>query len=718
MKKTITIFSLLFAAVMTVSAREVTSDEALSRIVAEWGSGSAHRAPAGRNAFTLVKTGTDALQKPAYYIFNRANGGYVIAPAVDDQPALLAVIDEGCYDEGCLPPAFSQWLDEITRYGAAVAPAKVGKAADADPLLNADMIAWGQEGIYNRQCPKINFQGYPYTPPAGCAAIAIGQIMRYHKWPLKGNGNVSYTNEYFINTTFGTVYTDIDVDLSAHTYDWSKILGNYKYLSSTSDQQNEAAKFVADVAVASYMQFGITSSATTDNRVATALKTYFDYDRSLQLLDHAYYTVEEWADIIRHEIDEGRPVYLSGCNVTASNSVVGHAFVVDGYKSDGTFHINWGWDGTSNGDYHLTSLCPGVQGTGGSAGGYAFMQNAIVGIRPNEGGAEAPAFLALDEDYYEVTYDAENDGYIVRFFLKNPTANDFQGFYALRMTENGRDLFSPKDHAHRVTCRSGYGFNWATGIDRQSLTEHPNARIELVYAYVDGADAAKGDQEKIQALINQIDDETGWTTIKARSGAPNNLTVYAKGNADVDIKPTPDDAFQLRLASLKANGSATAGNTCTFTATVRNMSDYEYFAPLYLFVYNSAETQFLAWSDYNLHYIPAHGEATVDFVITLPSSGSNFRYAVANEPVGYFWTYDPMKLCDREAYSTTPGYTSQSPVTYDANADGVIDGDDVEQVAKYILQRPSYMLITPADINANGAVTISDLTRIIQRVTK
>ena len=37
----------------------------------------------------------------------------------------------------------------------------------------------------------------------------------------------------------------------------------------------------------------------------------------------------------------------------------GHAFVCDGYKSDGTFHFNWGWDGDYNDWFPLTALEPG-----------------------------------------------------------------------------------------------------------------------------------------------------------------------------------------------------------------------------------------------------------------------------------------------------------------------------------------------------------------------
>ena len=60
----------------------------------------------------------------------------------------------------------------------------------------------------------------------------------------------------------------------------------------------------------------------------------------------------------------------------------GHAFVCDGYDGYGLFHINWGWDGMSDGYFRLQALNPYAQGTGGSKSGYAYYQSALIGISP------------------------------------------------------------------------------------------------------------------------------------------------------------------------------------------------------------------------------------------------------------------------------------------------------------------------------------------------
>lgn len=92
----------------------------------------------------------------------------------------------------------------------------------------------------------------------------------------------------------------------------------------------------------------------------------------------------DWMDIIAKELNEGRPIYYAG-----ASSTVGHAFVCDGYKPDGYFHINLGWDGIANGYFLLYAINPDVLGTGGgtSYDGYNDYQEIMVGIEPDRDGS-------------------------------------------------------------------------------------------------------------------------------------------------------------------------------------------------------------------------------------------------------------------------------------------------------------------------------------------
>ena len=84
--------------------------------------------------------------------------------------------------------------------------------------------------------------------------------------------------------------------------------------------------------------------------------------------------------MIYKELSEQRPLYYSG-----SSNTGGHAYVVDGYKEDDFFCINWGWYGSGAESVFRLSLCnPKNKYEGGGSGdaGYTSRQVAIIGIQP------------------------------------------------------------------------------------------------------------------------------------------------------------------------------------------------------------------------------------------------------------------------------------------------------------------------------------------------
>jgi hypothetical protein len=61
-------------------------------------------------------------------------------------------------------------------------------------------------------------------------------------------------------------------------------------------------------------------------------------------------------------------------------------------NSDGYLHINWGWNGDSNGYFAISALDPESQGTGGSSSNLAFTENVTIysNIQPDQGGVAKP----------------------------------------------------------------------------------------------------------------------------------------------------------------------------------------------------------------------------------------------------------------------------------------------------------------------------------------
>lgn len=625
---------------LTAAARHLTGDEALQRVLAAWPTAAAHRAPAA----TTVTTH----QLPGAYVFAQKGQGFVVAPADDTLPAILAYTDGGTYDEAQLPPAFHAWLSEIVKYGPAQVPTKA-VGSNFEQLL--DDIAWTQDTPMNDLCPRYNYGGYNYPTYAGCVAIALGQIMCYHQYPAQGKGHVAYTTD-----SYGL---SVETDLDSHTYDWKQILPNYLYTNSTPAQRAEVAKLVFDIAAATQMDFTPGASNTQDFRAAQALVRHFGYDAALQLLDHRFYTTTEWAGVLRSEIDARRPVYLSGANVSGSDShVSGHAFVVDGYRADGYFHINWGWDGSSNGFYLLTDLTPkDKQGIGGSAGGYAFMQNAIVGIQPDKGGTLAPASLCLIFD--QVWTERDENGTSVNFFVANPTATDFNGLMALRITDKeGRAVNDPMDTALHLTCKAGYSGERGWYVDLTQISA--GCIFELVY---------------------QRDGESTWHVAGARTGSPHSLVSYAAAGGRIALGDNAAELYDFRFTDLNADAPLYAGKKVTFTAKVKNLSDYEYFAPLYLMVYDADGETLAGYSDYQLCLVPARGEATVSFPYTLPDKTGSYHFCVAYETLGYNYAYSPML---RDTAQQVYDYV------YNVNDDDEDDDNDIDGVYDYVLECVDY----------------------------
>lgn len=320
----------------------------------------------------LAHTAVSKVGSVDFYVFNHASdAGYVIVSADDQLVPVLGYADSGSFSAQDIPDGLQYWLDEYQRqieylhqHPEQVRAAQT-QATEVKPLLSCN---WNQSAPYNNNCPIYSGSTRCVT---GCVATATAQIMYYHKWPLKGTGSHSYTSSsqgYNLSANFGN-----------STYDWANMVDNYGS-SNTSVQNAAVARLMSDVGISVDMDYGQSSGAVSAD-VATALPTYFGYDKSIVYLDRDAYGIETWEAMIRNEHNAGRPVFYKG-----RSDEGGHAFVCDGYDTEGYFHFNWGWGGMSNGYFILSILNPGEQGIGSFEGGYNTGQAIIINIKPDEGG--------------------------------------------------------------------------------------------------------------------------------------------------------------------------------------------------------------------------------------------------------------------------------------------------------------------------------------------
>lgn len=223
------------------------------------------------------------------------------------------------------------------------------------PLLTC---TWGQGMPYNNQCPG-NANGRAVT---GCVATAMSQIMHYHKHPQMGNGSQTESND------FGT-YT---VNYENAVYDWTD-MPNSLPANSTNTQ---VPKICYHAGISVDMDYGLNSSGANSADAATAFETRFGYNNN-GMIDESDYTYANWKIYLKGKLDSSLPLYMRG-----SGSNGGHAWVCDGYDASDYFHMNWGWNGGSNGYFSVGDLTPG-------SADYDDGNQVIVNspIRPNLTGA-------------------------------------------------------------------------------------------------------------------------------------------------------------------------------------------------------------------------------------------------------------------------------------------------------------------------------------------
>ena len=326
----------------------------------------------------------------AVYVFNHTDGGFVLVSAIDNSREVLGYNDNGRFDKNNIPKNMQFWLqmyaDELASVDKTATRNVSTKAATStytavSPILDC---TWGQSWPYNEMCPTIG-SDHAVT---GCVATAISQIMYAHKHPAKGTGSHSYTSE--------TNNITSSVNFGSTTYDWNNMLPYYDWYypeNYTDAQVSAVATLLYHVGVSSNMDYGVDGSGAYSGESLYNMTEYFDYDKAINPMSKDVMPEADILTAISNDLQLGRPVYISGSTVNNE----GHAFVCDGIRQDGYLHINWGWDGYSDGYFALSALNPEDQGTGGSSDNSAFTQLVVVysNIKPDEGGA-AVSYITCD----------------------------------------------------------------------------------------------------------------------------------------------------------------------------------------------------------------------------------------------------------------------------------------------------------------------------------
>ncbi len=406
--------TLMMGTAITSYSGTLTVDEARA-LAAEFMSSKKGKAP---EAIRLNQVPTsESTSAPLYYVFNTAdNAGFVIIAAEASATPVLGYSFDGSYPAAASLPEPMQWVMSGIEREIKAAPSmqtanttaelrRMARSAGqraAEKLLSTP--SWSQEGPFNSMIPG--------QPLVGCVGTAMATVMKYHNFPESGSGS------------FGGV--DFNVN-----YDWDSMRAD-NYRSGYTQTEGEAvATLMYHASKSIDTQYAKSGSSAYEVRVPGALSTYFGYDPGVSYKKRAEVaTQQEWDDIVKDEIDAGRPVIYCGQDVTA-----GHAFVCDGYQGN-YLHFNWGWGGSANGYFLSTALNPTVS----RQHNYNNLNTIIYNIKPGSGAISSwsPIHITADGNQVGMGSDltdlSSGKTFTVRVGnLKNLSYDDFSGKIAVAL---------------------------------------------------------------------------------------------------------------------------------------------------------------------------------------------------------------------------------------------------------------------------------------------
>ncbi len=309
------------------------------------------------------------------YAFNDVDGsGFVIIAADDLARPILGYSENSTFEAWEIPSNVLHWLEFYqqsieTARDKAMKP-EVSVSDEWNSLREGRLPAakhtrevsallqtqWGQGSPYNTACPTNTL--------VGCVAVAMGQVMKYWKYPEHGIGTYSYT--YNGHT--------VSADFENTTYQWEEMP------NTLTSANNAVATLLYHCGVGCHTEYGssissayVITSPLHPVTAESALKDFFGYSISAQGRFRDDYGTSEWISMLKDELDSGRPLIYNGFNQQLSG---GHCFVCDGYNNYNYFHFNWGQRGNYDGFFSIDAMTPI------SSQNFSYNQGAIFGLEP------------------------------------------------------------------------------------------------------------------------------------------------------------------------------------------------------------------------------------------------------------------------------------------------------------------------------------------------
>jgi hypothetical protein len=359
---------------------------------------------------------TKAPVAPAFYVVAKDGGGWVIISGDDNVRPVLGISADGAFKTEGMPDNVRWWMERMKAYVRST-KAQAPDVAEqwsvfVDTKANASIPSeyvtnvvdrktpdWNQESPFNDLCPKIG-----NTPCiTGCVATALAELLTfesgqgYQNFPDHATGTVGGYDLYLYDFQDSPYITPESYTLGT-VYRWNDLRGLTNVdiaIGASADLKTNLARLCADLGAIVKAEYYLDNTGADSYGIIGHMIAHFGLNKAAAMKHDYDFTPREWVTSLMAELDE-RPILFSG----TTERGYGHAFLLDGYGSDGItddvfFRVNFGWGGYNNGFYCLYNM------DDGSNGNWAYSFSAFFDFYPKSNSA-APAFL--EAYYYDVNY--------------------------------------------------------------------------------------------------------------------------------------------------------------------------------------------------------------------------------------------------------------------------------------------------------------------------
>ncbi len=277
------------------------------------------------------------------YVFEYSDDGFVVVSGESSAPPVLGYCEYGKYEPANMPGGLLYLID---RYKYEINNLREkGKEPTKqinslwDTYLNTSKGATSSYDIVPPMLHTTWNQWSTYTPnncPAGCVAVAMAQILKYWDCQINPDGGRSYTNWYYIDHETGDTldyYYGASADFGATTYYWTNM--------ADSSYSSDAAELIYHAGVSCETHYKEDGSSSSIGRALDAFEDYWGINSNAEIDRRIFHlSGDDWQTMLENELILGRPIYYRGQTSVFGGS--GHAWVIEGYNSEGSFWCNWG----------------------------------------------------------------------------------------------------------------------------------------------------------------------------------------------------------------------------------------------------------------------------------------------------------------------------------------------------------------------------------------